>query len=83
MAKNKKETWNYVIMRSGFGDYWVGKIKLPVDNKSIFTTFEEATENAMDRTDSKDNTYELEEALDEGEEEVETIRKEMEKWIAR
>lgn len=73
-----EEKANYAIMRSGFGDYWVGKILKDTNSTSIFSTFDEATENAIEMTDSKENTEELE-SVDE--EDCEMIRKEMEKWI--
>ncbi len=72
----KKE--NYAIMLSGFGNYWVGKTLREVDNKSIFSTFDEATEEAIELTDSVENTDELE---CEDEQDCEMIRPEMEKWI--
>ena len=65
-------------MRSGFGDFWIGKTKLLPNGKSIFTSFDGAMERAENLNDSIDNAEELEEAT---EEDTEPIRKEMEKWI--
>ena len=69
---------NFAVLKSGFGDYWVGKVKLESNGKSVFPTFEEATNRALALTDSIENTDELE-AVEEAE--VEELRPEMEKWI--
>lgn len=77
MAKGKKKV-NFAVARSAFGDYWVGKTFLKVGKSRIFSTFDEATEEAMQRTDSVSNTEELQGTL---EEECELIEKNCEKWI--
>jgi hypothetical protein len=70
---------NFVIIKSGFGEYWIGKTKLPIKEGSIFGTFEDTVDCAIDMADSITNQADLE---DEIEEEVEEISKEMERWIA-
>ena len=69
---------NFAIMKSRFGDYWVGKTKLETNGASIFSIFDEAVDEAKALNDSIENLYELEEAT---EEEAEEIPKEMERWI--
>lgn len=45
----KKEVkFNYAIIRSVFGDYWIGKTKLKADEKSIFSKREDAVNQAQD-----------------------------------
>lgn len=78
MPKKEVVKENYAILRSMFGDYWVGKISLETNGKSIFPTFDEAIEEAIEITDSVENTDELQGCL---EEECETVREEMKKWI--
>ena len=79
MAKRKKQE-NYAIARSAFGDYWIGKTLQKANGKNIFSTFEEATSEAISMTDSHTNILELEEGL---EEECEMISKGTEKWIVK
>ena len=76
MAKTKK--LNYAVMRSGFGDLWVGKIALPADEKTIFAKFDDALETAKLLNDSIENAEELDEIV---EEELESLNKDMAKWI--
>lgn len=72
----------YVIMKSAFGDYWVGKtdLELPDDAKA-FDDFETAKERAMDLCVTCDNRDELE-FMKEDEVEDEIILEEMLKWLA-
>lgn len=44
----KEIKFNYAIIRSAFGDYWVGKTKLKADEKSIFSKREDAVNYAQD-----------------------------------
>ena len=74
----KKE--NYVILRSIFGDYWVGKTLMKVNNRSVFSTFDETIAEAIEITDSVENTEELQNCL---KKECEIVIKEMEKWIIK
>lgn len=76
MSETKK--LNFAVLKSMFGDYWVGKIEREPDGKSIFSTFDEATNNAVDLTDSIENRDELE-MIEESE--VEELCPEMERWI--
>lgn len=70
---------NYAVMRTTFGDFWVGKTNLEPNGVGVFATWDEALEKALDLAwGHDDNLYELEEAL---EEEAEEIRKAAEKWI--
>ena len=72
---------NFAIMRSGFGGYWIGKTKREVKDGSIFSTFNDAIEEAKNLNDSIENLGELEEMEEEGEEAIEKISKGMEQWI--
>lgn len=74
----KEEKLNYAVLRSGFGDLWVGKIALPADEKTIFTDFDNALKTAKGLNDSIENTEELEDTV---EEELEPLNKNMIKWI--
>lgn len=73
-----KEKLNYAVLRSGFGDLWVGKIALKADEKSIFANFDDAMETAKNLNDSIENAEDLENTI---EEELELLRKDMERWI--
>ena len=44
----KKKSLNYAIVRSIFGDYWVGLTKLVADEKNIFSKREDAVNRAQD-----------------------------------
>ena len=37
----KKVKWNYAVVRSVFGDYWIGKTKLKADEITIFADKED------------------------------------------
>ena len=70
----------FVIMKSGFGDYWIGitKLELP-DNIKVFGSFEAAREEAMTLCDGYENRDELEYMK---EDEIEDeIDEEMFKWL--
>lgn len=70
--------WSYAVLRSGFGDLWVGKIKLEPDEKSVFACFSDAIERAKELNDSIDNADELDETV---EEDLEPLEGTMKKWI--
>ena len=76
MAKTKK--LNFAVMRSGFGDYWVGKTPIKPNGKSIFASYDEALETALSLNDSIENADELESMA---EEDIELLGENMEKWI--
>ena len=40
--------WNYAVMKSIFGDLWVGKTTLSVKDEIIFSELEEAIDKATD-----------------------------------
>ncbi len=69
---------NYAVMRTMFGDFWVGKTDLEVNGVGVFATWDEALEEALELNDSVDNQLELEQAE---EEEADEIRTDMERWI--
>ncbi len=70
---------NYAVMRTMFGDLWVGKTKLEPNGVGVFATFDEAIEAAMDLSwGSEENLAELHDAE---EDEAETISEGAEKWI--
>ncbi len=77
-SKKQKIKWSYAIMRSGFGDLWIGKTKLNPDGKSIFAGFDEAIEKAKQLNDSIENAGELDDTT---EEDITPLGKNMEKWI--
>lgn len=69
----------YIIMRSSFGDYWIGKTKLELpDNAKAFDNFEDAREKAMTLCTSCENRDELE-FTEEDVEEI--IDKKIFKWL--
>jgi len=41
-----KKTWNFAVVRSVFGDIWIGKTQLPTNDSSIFADFDSALEVA-------------------------------------
>ncbi len=69
---------NYAVIRTVFGDIWVGKTKLEPNDVGVFATWDEAQEAAFDTWPSEDNCAELEDAY---EDEAETIHESMEKFI--
>lgn len=79
MSKEKKiEVISFAILQSAFGDYWVGKTLRKSNGKTIFPTFEVATERATALTDSISNQDELE---DVNEEDTELVNDELlDKW---
>lgn len=46
MKKNKSK-WHYAVVKSMFGDLWVGKTKKPLKKEIIFATIEEAVDKAQ------------------------------------
>jgi len=44
----KKSKWNYAVVKSIFGDYWVGKTKLKPLKEIIFTDIKDAIEKAQE-----------------------------------
>ena len=73
-----KKKWSYAILRSMFGDLWVGKTQLTPNEKSIFSNFDDAIERAKQLNDSIENADELDAVT---EEDTEEISKGVEKWI--
>lgn len=69
---------NYAVMKTMFGDYWVGKTRLEPNGVGVFATHREAVEAAMGLNDSIDNLADLQDAE---ESEAEDIHVEAEKWI--
>jgi len=70
---------NYAVMKTVFGDYWVGKTNLEPNGVGVFASWDEAVDTALDLSSfNEDNHYEIEEAL---EEEAEEVRMDMQKWI--
>lgn len=78
MAKKKEKKWSYAIVRSTFGDLWVGKTHLEPNDTSIFSDFEQAIGTAQNLDPSHENWVELDET---DEEDVEKISKGVEKFI--
>jgi len=75
----------YVIMKSAFGDYWIGKTKLKLpDNAKAFDDFEDAREEAMALCTQCENRDELElvEETEYFEDEDEITDEAMWKWLA-
>ncbi len=70
---------NFAVMRGGFGDLWIAKTKLSVKDGSIYSTFDEAQQRAIDLNDSVENLLDLQEAS--LHEELQEIEEDMERWI--
>ncbi len=71
----------YVIMQSGFGDYWVGKTKLELPGEAkVFDDYEDAQDEAASLCMQCDNRDEVESVDEDDLEEV--TDKEMLKWLA-
>ena len=73
----------FVIMRSGFGDYWIGKfdetkVKLPKKVKE-FSNYDDALQKALSMNDSIENEDEL---ISAEENEIEELDEDMLRWIA-
>ena len=79
MSKKQKKQ-SYAILRSGFGDLWVGKVELEPDGNSIFANFDDAMEKAKQLNDSIKNAEELDDTT---EEDLEVLRPDMHKWIIK
>jgi hypothetical protein len=91
----KKVKWNYAVMRTIFGDYWIGKTKLPCKKESIFADLEDAIQKVemlfedahfdFDPDDESDENGELlcryEDIRNNTEESIELIKKNIEKFI--
>lgn len=72
----------YVIMRSGFGDIWIGKTKLELpDDAKVFDDYEDAKEEVMALCTQCENRDELE-IMEEDEIEDEITDEKMFKWLA-
>ena len=72
----------YVIMKSGFGDIWIGKfdetkVDLPESAKA-FDDYEDALDEALDLNDSIENQDELESVE---ENEITELDENMLRWI--
>lgn len=93
----KKTKWNYAVMRSIFGDLWVGKTKLSVGKDRVFADVNDAIEKAKMLFEDRHPDFDVEDEYNEDnnmdlqaqytsiveteENEIELIRKEMEKFI--
>ncbi len=87
--KKKKIVWNYAVVRSIFGDFWVGKTKLKSDERNIFSNLEDARGKAemlfedthvdFDPSDEESEAYMDYEKI--RTDEPEEIRKDMEQHI--
>lgn len=83
--KNRKEKeMKFVIMKSGFGDLWIGKfdetkVDLP-KNAEAFDDYDNALGVALDLAESNENQDELEYVE---KEEIEELDDEMLQWIAQ
>ena len=74
----KKTKLNYAVMRSGFGNLWIGGTYLEPNGKSIFAAFDDALEQARSLNDSIENANELDDTT---EEDVKLIGDDMGRWI--
>lgn len=73
-----KKKFNYAIVRSIFGDHWIGKTELPVKDGSIFSNHDDALKVAKQFT-SYDSVAEME--SDYENDNIGEIDKEVEKFI--
>ena len=92
MAKTK---WNYAVVRSIFGDLWIGKTKLLVKKDKIYKDLRDAIDMAVilfeeshtnfNPDDEEDNDpeeqYQYDDLLNTSKDEVEKIDKKIEKYI--
>lgn len=62
----KKIKWNYAIIRSIFGDYWIGKTKLKANEQNIFSNLADAINFAEQLFE--DSHPEFDSNLEEGDE---------------
>ena len=69
---------NFAVMKTIFGDIWVGKTKLEPNGVGVFATWDEANDAAFGLWPNEVNCAELEDAL---EDEAETIQEGAEKFI--
>jgi hypothetical protein len=95
----KKIKWNYAVVRSIFGDFWVGKTKLKADEITIFGDKEDVIKQIEEQfldehidfdpdLDEDDENYNDElfykfEEIREHAEEPDEITKGMEKFIVK
>ncbi len=95
MAK-KTSKWHYVVMRSVFGDLWIGKTRLPVEKDRVFVDLKDATYEAgnlfqdehpeFDRDEDEeyngeDLQYQYDKLVYISKDEVEIVRLPIEKFI--
>lgn len=94
-----KKKWNYAVVKSIFGDCWVGKTKLKADEVRIFADIEDVIKQIEERfllehshfnpdLDEDDEGYNDElnyqfSEIREHAEEPEEIRKKLEKFIVK
>jgi hypothetical protein len=95
-----KIKWNYAVVKSVFGDLWIGKTGLEANGEYVFSNLEEASRFACqlfedDNPDfdcslgEEDGNYDdellcqFEELENPNEEELEEIRKAIEKFIVK
>jgi len=87
-----KIKWHYAVVKSIFGNFWVGKTKLPLKKEIIYETFQEALEKALwlfethndfvpDEDDNSELAMSYEDLQDTQEKDVEKISKKIEKFI--
>jgi DNA-binding transcriptional regulator GbsR (MarR family) len=98
--KKSKINWNYAVIKSLFGDLWIGKTKLKANKKYIFDNLDDVSQfaiqlfedNHIDFDASLDDTDEnyndellcqFEELANSIEDEIEEIKKGIEKFIVR
>ena len=84
MKDRKEKEMKFVIMKSGFGDYWIGKfdetkVDLPVNAKA-FDEYDDALNTALDLNDSIENQDEL---VSVEEDEIDELDDGMLAWIAQ
>jgi len=75
----KKSKWNYAIVKSIFGELWIGRTKLKADEKKVFSKLETA-EEIFKRNVTGDKWEEYEFDKEDGEK-TEEIIKAVEKFI--
>lgn len=73
-----EEKFNFAIIKSIFGDYWIGKTKLPIKPGCIFSDFDAALEEAKQHA-SYEDVMEME--SDEYQDETEVIQEDVERFI--
>ena len=73
-----EQGFNFAIVKSMFGDIWIGRTKLQVRAGAIFSDYDDALEEAKESA-SYQNVVDMESVRDN--DEIEDIQKDVERFI--